>query len=61
MAFTGIGGAKQCESRVFGPVYYHMEHILCCCLIAKLCTTLCNPMDHSLPGSSVRGILMKEY
>ena len=23
--------------------------------------TLCNPMDHSLPGSSVHGILYKEY
>ena len=23
------------------------------------CLTLCNPMDHSLPGSSVRGILQR--
>ena len=23
----------------------------------QLCLTLCNPMDHSLPGSSVHGIL----
>jgi len=23
----------------------------------QLCTTLCDPMDYSLPGSSVRGIL----
>ena len=23
---------------------------------AQLCTTLCNPMDYSLPGSSVHGI-----
>ena len=29
---------------------------LCCCLIAKLCPTLCDPMSHSLPGSSVHGI-----
>ena len=27
-----------------------------CCLIAKSCSSLCNPMDYSLPGSSVRGI-----
>ena len=27
-----------------------------CCLIAKLCPILCNPMDCSLPGSSVHGI-----
>ena len=29
---------------------------LCCCLVAKLCLTLCDPMDCSLPGSSVHGI-----
>ena len=27
------------------------------CLVAQLCPTLCNPMDCSLPGSSVHGIL----
>ena len=27
------------------------------CLVAQLCLTYCNPMDCSLPGSSVRGIL----
>ena len=26
-------------------------------LDAQLCLTLCNPMDRSLPGSSVHGIL----
>ena len=31
---------------------------LCVCvLIAQLCLTLCNPMDCSLPGSSVHGTL----
>ena len=28
-----------------------------CCLVAKSCLTLCNPMDCDLPGSSVQGIL----
>ena len=28
----------------------------CCCLVAKSCLTLCDPMDCSLPGSSVHGI-----
>ena len=28
-----------------------------CVLIAQLCPTLCNPMDYSLPGSSVHGTL----
>ena len=27
--------------------------ILCLCLVAQLCLTLCNPMDCNLPGSSV--------
>jgi len=27
-----------------------------CCLVTKSCPTLCDPMDCSLPGSSVRGI-----
>ena len=31
-------------------------HVCCCCLIAKLCLTLCNPMDCSPPCSSVHGI-----
>ena len=30
--------------------------IRCCCLVAKSHPTLCDPMDCSLPGSSVRGI-----
>ena len=28
----------------------------CCCLVIKSCTTLCDPMDCSPPGSSVHGI-----
>ena len=28
-----------------------------CVLVTQLCPTLCNPMDSSPPGSSVRGIL----
>ena len=31
-------------------------HNYCRCLIAKLCSALCDPMDHSPPGSSVHGI-----
>ena len=36
------------------PTYFVM---LCVCLVAQLCPTLCNPMDCSPPGSSVHGIL----
>ena len=32
-----------------------------CCLVAKSCLTLCNPMDCSPPGSSVHEILRQEY
>ena len=28
----------------------------CCCLVTKLCVSLCNPMDCGPPGSSVHGI-----
>ena len=30
---------------------------VCECVCAQSCLTLCNPMDYSLPGSSVHGIL----
>ena len=33
----------------------------CCCLVTKLCLTSCDPMDCSLPGSSVHGISRPEY
>ena len=33
------------------------ETLVNCCLVAKSCLTLCDPMDCSLPGSSVHGIL----
>ena len=33
----------------------------CCCLVAKLCSTLRDPMDHSPPGSSIHGILQARY
>ena len=29
----------------------------CACSVVQSCPTLCDPMDHSLPGSSVSGIL----
>ena len=30
--------------------------MITCCLVAKLCPTLCDPMNCSPPGSSVHGI-----
>ena len=29
----------------------------CCCLVAKLCPTLCDPVDYSTPGCSVHRLL----
>ena len=37
-------------------VYTMGTLLLFCCLVAKLCPSLCDPMDSSPPGSSVRGI-----
>ena len=31
---------------------------VCVCVCTQLCLTLCDPMDCSLPGSSVHGILL---
>ena len=36
--------------------FWFYKNICRCCLAAKLCLTLCNPMDCNLPGSSVCGI-----
>ena len=34
---------------------YFCVRALCCSFVAQSCSTLCNPMDCSLPGSSVHG------
>ena len=34
----------------------YVSLLLCCCLIAQSCLTLCNPKDCSPPGPSVHGI-----
>ena len=33
----------------------HIVLHICCCSVVQSCLTLCNPMDCSLPGSSVHG------
>ena len=38
-------------------IQFYFIHTCCCCLVAKFCLTLCDPMDCSLPGSPVHGIL----
>ena len=40
-----------------GPSISPVDEICCCCLLAKSCQTICDPMDYSPPGPSVHGIL----
>ena len=49
---------EQCKGR-YRPDGYpplSLRSWICCCLVTKLCLTLCNLMDCSLPGSSVHGV-----
>ena len=40
------------------PVIFQVSYVIIkWSEVAQLCPTLCDPMDYSLPGSSVRGIL----
>ena len=49
-----MGKSKLRVSEVMNSTLIMLE--CCCCLVAKSCPTLCNPMDCSPPGSSVHGI-----
>ena len=40
-------------SLVFGLISYLAVLLCCCCSVAKLCLTLCEPMDHSMPDLPV--------
>ena len=44
---------KKCSLKI----KYSIDFIELCVLVTQLCLTLCHPMDCSLPGSSVHGIL----
>ena len=48
-----LGGCRERKEK--GLEKYNMIDG-CCCLVAKLCLTLCDPTDCSLPGVSVHGI-----
>ena len=44
-----------------GAAFYATEgRRFCFCLVAQLCPTVCNPMDCSLPGSSVHARILEE-
>ena len=46
-----------CARLPLNPLHEATEPQFHCCLVAKSCLTLCDPMDYSLPGSSVHVIL----
>ena len=50
-------GRKKEKKKVNWKIYSHGFVNFCCHLVTQLCLSLCNPMDCSLPGSSVHGIL----
>ena len=37
----------------------HASFVVCCCSFSKSCLTLCDPMDCSMPGSSVLHYLLE--
>ena len=41
-------------------LWYSLSVKACLCCVLKSCLTLCDPMDCSLPGSSVHGVLQAE-
>ena len=43
------------RSRMRGNLWGPHTYTMCVCLVAQSCPTLCDPMDCSLPGSSVHG------
>ena len=58
----------QMRNHAYGGTTYiwmpAISYTCCACMCAKLlqlCSTFCNPMDLSPPGSSVHEILMQEY
>ena len=52
----------KCHIYIYTYIYIYI--MLCWFIVsevAQLCLTLCNPMDCSLPGSSVHGLFHEEY
>ena len=51
-------GLSSCRSRDMRRGRY-LKGSMCCAKLLLSCLTLCDPMDHSLPGSSVHGLLQE--
>ena len=58
---TGVWGRMNTGIRMAESLCFSLETITMLlisyvlCLVAQLCLTLCDPMDCSMPGSSVHG------
>ena len=57
----GTPELKSTSTELVFPVYLHTHSCMCKkekkgSEVAQSCLTLCDPMDYSLPGSSVRGV-----
>ena len=50
---TGVNREHR-NSQGSQTILYIMIFVVCSCLVAQSCPTLCDPMDCSPPGSSVR-------
>ena len=46
---------RKCWNQEYKLLFFHVRAV-CCSLVTKSVPTLCNPMNYSLPGSSVHGI-----
>ena len=59
MVFSGYMPAiVTCHLKGFSSkIFNYVTCSVCVCLVAQLCPPLCNPLDCSLPGSSVHGIV----
>ena len=54
---TGFSGTLSSCTPFVENIYFLIDCCSVLCLVAQSCPTLCDPMDCSLPGSSVHGIL----
>ena len=50
--------SREKEALLIATTHFDVWVKFCCscCLVTKSCMTLCDPMDYSLPDSSVHGI-----
>ena len=59
--YTVILWEKKPEMRVMCNLTFSSSYICVLFVCAQSCLTLCNPMDCTLPGSSVHGISQQGY